>query len=66
MEILLPLGTKIMSSILIEQIDNAGFVKNNEVNHEAVSKLNPVDIIEFAYQSRELTSVSELSSAKDM
>jgi len=55
-----------MSSLLIEQIDNAGLVKNGEVNHEAMSKLTAFDIIEFANQAVELTSVNELPSAKDL
>ena len=55
-----------MSSLLIEQIDNAGFVKNGKVNHKAVSKLTAIDIVEFAHQSVELTSVKELPSAKNL
>ena len=55
-----------MSSPLFEQIDNAGLIKNGEVNHKAVSKLTAMDIIEFAYQSVKSTSVSDLPSAKDL
>ena len=49
-----------MYSPLLEQIDNAGLVRKGAVNFEAISKMTAFDIVEFAEQSRELTSAQDL------
>ena len=49
-----------METLLFEQIDNAGLIKDGVPNVEALSKMTAIDIVEFADQSRELTSASNL------
>ena len=49
-----------MDSLLFEQIENAGLVVDGAPNFEAVSKMTAFDIVEFAAQSRDLTSASLL------
>ena len=49
-----------MISLLLEQIDNADLIKGGVPNIEAVSKMTAIDIVEFADQSKELTSARDL------
>ena len=49
-----------MISLLLEQIDNTGLIKDGVPSIEAVSKMTAIDIVEFVDQSRELTSVRDL------
>lgn len=55
-----------MNSLIFEQIDNAGFIRNGEINTEKISKLTPFDIIEFAQESAEITSASDLNPEKNL
>lgn len=50
-----------MNHLLFEQIDNAGLLVDGNPNIEAVAKMTAIDIVEFAEQSRELTSAKNLS-----
>ena len=55
-----------MNSLLLEQIDNADLIKDGKVNINAVHRLTPMDIIEFAHQSAELTSAENLSRETEL
>ena len=49
-----------MHNLLFEQIDNSGLIRNGQVNFDAISKMTAFDIIEFADESRELTSAQDI------
>jgi len=49
-----------MNSLLFEQTDNAGLIVDGLPNVEAVAKMTAIDIVEFADQSKELTSARDL------
>src|SRR5712691_5652954 len=49
-----------MNSLLFEQIDNSDLLVEGAPNFDAVSKMTAFDIIEFASQSRDLTSAVDL------
>lgn len=55
-----------MNSLLFEQIDNAGLIKQGKVDCDAVSKLTSIDIIDFAYESVESTSAEDLPRQTDL
>jgi len=55
-----------MNNLLFEQIDNAGLLVDGNPNIEAVSKMTAIDIVEFAEQSRELTSAENLAQQEGL
>lgn len=55
-----------MNSLLFEQIDNSGLVKQGKVNREAISRLTITDIIDFVKQSVELTDAADLQGEKEL
>ncbi len=55
-----------MNSLLFEQIDNSGLVKQGKVDSEAISRLTVTDIIDFVQQSVELTDAADLPGEKEL
>ena len=55
-----------MNSLLFEQIDNSGLVKQGKVDSEAISRLTVTDIIDFVQQSVELTDAADLQGEKEL
>lgn len=55
-----------MNNLLFEQIDNAGLLADSIPDIDAVSKMTAIDIVEFALQSRELTSARNLTQQEGL
>jgi len=55
-----------MNSLLFEQIDNSGLVKQGKVNKEAISRLTKTNIIDFVQQSVDLTDATVLQGEKEL
>ncbi len=49
-----------MSSILFEQLENAGLIRGNSVIQDAVASAEPSELIDLAAESAEITSASEV------
>lgn len=49
-----------MSHILFEQLENAGYIRGTNLNHSAIERALPVDILDLAQESCELTSAKDL------
>lgn len=50
-----------MSSLLFEQLDNSGFVRNGELNLSLIEHSSPIDIIDFAQESINITSAENFN-----
>lgn len=49
-----------MSHILFDRLENAGFIRGTNLNRSAIEHALPVDILDFAQESCELTSAKDL------